>query len=145
MLDHRMTCLDRIRREFDGLTTVLAAADAQGWAQAHQAVADLSPVMDCADLERVQNRVPPPERTERSEVAQIGQTLAQARALLQLGDARAALQLARTAERSSEPLEYGPVKTDVALILGAALSADTQHDEAETHLRDALSSAAPWQ
>jgi tetratricopeptide (TPR) repeat protein len=143
-MDLRMTCLRRARLELEATTAELAAADRKLVLRSHQLTAGLPPLRRCEDVEALRAEVEPPRETEGEAVEHVRRLLARARASRRAGRFDHALQTVEAAQKEAEPLEYGPVRTEVFLDLGDILDDLGRYEEAEAALKDALRLAARW-
>jgi tetratricopeptide (TPR) repeat protein len=86
VMELRMECLDRRRKELAGLVDALSDTEADGAARAAESVYGLSPVASCADLEALRAAVPPPaDPATREAVEEIRDALAVAGGLHRAG------------------------------------------------------------
>ncbi|RKH15527.1 serine/threonine protein kinase [Corallococcus sp. CA047B] len=127
VMDLRMNCLERRRRELGALTDVLLTADRDSVASAPETAQALSPLSRCADVEALSQPVPPPERPEVAARVKA--------AYAKLDEARARL----SADRWQEAVDrVGPIVTEAEVLgykplLGEALLVE---GEARAMLRD---------
>lgn len=137
-MHRRMICLHRAKARLDAATRVLGAADVDVLRSAHEVVAGLPPLSHCADLERLDAEVDPPAPEEREAVDQVRSLVAQARANLDAGRYETARTVADHARRKLSTLDYGPIRSEVALVWGEALERLGQLEASEHALREAL-------
>ncbi|MBN9686857.1 MULTISPECIES: tetratricopeptide repeat protein [unclassified Corallococcus] len=138
MLDLRMNCLERRRRELTSLTEVLLAADRVGVASAPEAAQALSPLSRCADVEALSQPVPPPERPEVAvRVKAAYAKLDDARARLNADRWQDAVDRVAPIVKEAEALDYKPLLGEALLIEGQA-RAFLRDDVATPVLRRAM-------
>ncbi len=119
LLDLRMACLQRHRRQLAATGALLAEADAEVAEGLTRLVAGLPALSRCADADALLAAVPPPHDLElRAEVEQVGVALARARALERSGKYEPALAVARAAVDRTAPLGYGPAHAEALLLRG---------------------------
>ena len=111
LLDLRMACLAQRRAQLDALSEVLTRADADVVARAGDAVAELHPIEDCADLDALTAAVPLPEDpTTRERVAELQAKLARADALRATSaDFEEARRIATDVAEQARELGYAPL------------------------------------
>ncbi len=119
LLDVRMACLERGRRELDTALQMLESADAELVSGAVKAVYGLRRIAACGELEKLTRRSSrEPASRVRAEAAQ--RSLAEARALYDAGKLRASLSLAEAA--ADEAAAAGdPTTRAEALVLAGGL------------------------
>lgn len=142
LLDRRMLCLDQHLQEAAALVRLFGQADLQVVSQAADTVNKLPPIADCADLEALTAKVPPPRDPRlRTRVEAVRARVAEARALKLAGKLKEALPKAQAAAQAARPLGYGPLTAE-ALFEHGFLQDQLGHlDEAEDTLFDALVTA----
>ncbi|RKH00840.1 serine/threonine-protein kinase [Corallococcus carmarthensis] len=138
VMDLRMSCLERRRRELGALTDVLLSTDKDRVPAAPETVQALSPLSRCADVEALSQPVPPPERPEVAARVKA--------AYAKLDDVRARLNADRWQEAvdrvgplvtEAEALGYKPLLGEALLIEGEA-RAFLRDEAATTTLRRAM-------
>lgn len=136
MLDRRMACLDRARRELAATSAVLQVPDPSVAKNAHTVVDSLPPLAPCADLTALDSESEAPTAADEGAVAQTEVLVAEARAQRRaglFGPAATTLDQAQLAlgEASFRPAriallhEQGLIQT----LLGNFPEARTAHEE----------------
>jgi len=138
--EQKAVCLDELRRELDGFTGLLAAADEDLVRRAPQAAAKLTPPSACAEA-IARGRRQPQDLSIRLRVDAAESRLAGARALHIAGRYRDAVNEARAVLAQAKTLGYHPLEADAGLLLGRALTQLGSTDEAERALADAARAA----
>jgi tetratricopeptide (TPR) repeat protein len=111
MLDLRMDCLASLRRGTGALTTALAHADAAAAEGAPTAVSRLPPVEGCANTKALAMRVPPPRSAaQRASVDRAEGAIADAWALMTIGDDARGLSALAAAEAPARESGYAPIE-----------------------------------
>jgi tetratricopeptide (TPR) repeat protein len=134
------TCLDELRGELDGFTTLLATADPALVDRAPLAAAALVPPRRCAELAAHGDRAPA-DLALRGEVEVQATRLARARALALAGRYAEAAELGRAIGAAAIALGYRPLVADAALVVGTAELALGDGAAAEAALVDAARAA----
>ena len=138
VMDLRMSCLERRRRELGALTDVLLTADRDGVASAPETAQALSPLSRCADVEALSQPVPPPDRPEvAARVKAAYARLDEARARLSADRWQEAVDRARPVVAEAEALGYKPLLGEALLVEGEA-RAFLRDETATTTLRRAM-------
>ncbi|RKH54517.1 serine/threonine-protein kinase [Corallococcus llansteffanensis] len=138
VMDLRMSCLERRRRELGALTDVLLTADRDGVASAPETAQALSPLSRCADVEALSQPVPPPERPEvAARVKAAYARLDEARARLNADRWQEAVDRAGPVVTEAEALGYKPLLGEALLVEGEA-RAFLRDEAATTTLRRAM-------
>jgi eukaryotic-like serine/threonine-protein kinase len=120
LLDLRVQCLDGRLTSFSAALRTLQQLGPDELENALR-VAQLGGLTACADTRALANTTPPPATVEdRSKLAAIRATLADASALTELGRARAALPTAEKAVLEGRALGFRPVEAEALLALGTA-------------------------
>lgn len=139
LLDLRMNCLDRQRRELQALVAVYAQADASVIKRAVSAAPIPANLRVCADTRELLQPVrPPTDPAVRTRIAALEQRLAALRAQHQAGQYKDALQAAGTAAAESATLSYDPIEAEAQLILGDLQQTLGEHAAAESSFYRAL-------
>lgn len=138
LLDARMACLHGARIELEAATAMLATADAEVAAGAHELVADLPPLSRCADVEALQSGVEPPPPAHASAIEDVRARLAEARAQRKAGKFARAQAIVDAVRTDAEALPFAPLHTEVALERGLVLAELAEYRDAETELGRAL-------
>ncbi len=144
VMDLRIACLHRRRLGLEAVTQVLASADAEVTRKADDVVGSLDALERCADVEALRAEVEPPLPEEAAAVEGIREKVAQAAAEVEAGRYDRAAQTVELAKAALADVEYGPVRTDVALEEGYVLEHLGRYEASEAALRDAMESAARW-
>jgi len=138
LLDLRNRCLDTNLGELDALVSTLVIADATTVERGLQLVSSLTPPGRCADDRFVRERVAPPgEPALADAVARARTHLARAAARREAGRPRDARELASAVRRSSDELDYLPLRAEALLELGRSEEATADYDLARGHLASA--------
>jgi hypothetical protein len=107
----RSACLDERLDHLQGLSEILASADAKTVDDAVKAAYELPPVAQCWDLDRLGSAVRlPPGPAARSEVRALQREIAAAKALLDTGKAPRALDRLRNIRDRVESAGFGQVR-----------------------------------
>jgi tetratricopeptide (TPR) repeat protein len=142
LLDRRMLCLDQHLQDAAAVTKLFAEADAQIVTKAVTSVGALPPMADCADVERLTAKLPPPRDPKlRARVEAARALVADARALYVAGKRREGLVKAVAAEEQARPLGYGPLEAEALFQKGFLQDAMGDFKGAEETLFDALTAA----
>ncbi|MFL6260589.1 MAG: protein kinase domain-containing protein [Thermoanaerobaculia bacterium] len=142
LLDRRMLCLDQHLQDAAAVTKLFVEADPQIVAKAVASVGALPPVADCADVERLTAKLPPPRDPRlRARVEAARALVAEARALFVAGKRREGLAKAVTAEERARPLGYGPLEAEALFQKGFLQDSMGDFKGAEETLFDALTAA----
>jgi len=144
VMDLRMACLHRAKLGLEAVVEVLASADAEVTRNATDVVGSLEELPRCADVEALRAEVEPPRPEEAVAVQEILERLAQASAELEAGRYPRAFEILEQVKLELADVEYGPVRTEVALLDGIVLERLGRYDASEAALREALESAARW-
>ena len=135
LLDLRMRCLDRRLAELRTVTDVLGAADASTVDRSVDAVLGLERLDACADPDYVRSAFPPPTDPARvHQIAALRERLDRANVMVNTGDYKGALAIAKQASGEAEATTYAPVIAEAALRLGWA----------EARTGDAAAGASVW-
>lgn len=142
LLTLRMACLEHRRAEVRALLAVLARSTPAQVHTAPEAVEGLTPLRSCADQDALLAAVAPPNSPEqRARVDEVRASLAQVRALLDLGRLEDAKGLAQTVEDPARQSGYGPVLAEALTALGQVDERVGDLKAAEAHLLDAVATA----
>jgi tetratricopeptide (TPR) repeat protein/predicted Ser/Thr protein kinase len=143
LLDLRMRCLGDRLREVDALATLLIAADGDAADRAVQAVADLTPLAACADVEALAAAVPPPtDPAARAAVEALRARLAELESMYRLGRYHAGRALAEDVLRDSKATGHGPLIGEALRTAGEFAAADGDIVASEGLLFAAIDAAA---
>ena len=138
LLDRRNACLDDCLRDLDALIGALETADGATVERAIQSTASLKPLASCRHAVAVGERVRPPADVElAAAVARARSLLASAAARRDAGRPRESREIATAVGRSSDELNYPPLRAEALLELGRSEEATADYDLARTHLTDA--------
>ena len=139
LMDARMRCLDGRLRSLNSLTRTLLEPDDEVVQHAVSAVSQLPTVDRCGDAEYVNARVPPPDDPSVAEdVEGIRVRLAEIDALALAGKYKMAWDTIAAVDKDAAPIDYAPLKAEVALRTGTLGLRVRKYDEAETALRAAF-------
>jgi len=128
LMDDRMACLERRRRELGSLVEVLMAADAGVVQQASAAVSQLEAIGPCDAPAHVIATAPTdPALAERIEGYR--EELARAKALERAGRYREGLRLALPVAKAADTLGYAPLQAEAQLAVGLLQRMLGAHDE----------------
>lgn len=142
MLDLRMRCLDRRRRELAAFIDVLATAEAGAVEGATEAASHLPRLEMCADLEALAAEVKPPDDPQTAAaVEELRAQLAQTVALETGASYDEALSIAEEATKTASGLDYPPVLAEAQLRRGLLLYELQRYEEAEGSISDAYYTA----
>ncbi|HVT99557.1 MAG TPA: serine/threonine-protein kinase [Acidobacteriaceae bacterium] len=119
VLDLRMSCLNERLEELKALTSLFAAADAAMVARSTATVEALGALDRCANVPVLLAVVPPPQAKEtRAAVDRLRQSLAQVKALLDVGHYGAGVAMAIPLSAEARRLGYRPLLAEVLMLLG---------------------------
>jgi tetratricopeptide (TPR) repeat protein len=142
LLDRRMFCLDQHLQDMAATTQLFTQADFQIVDKAVPAVNKLSPIADCANVEILTAKVPPPRDPKlRQRVASVRAVVAEAKALQKAGKRPQALAKATSAEQMARPLGYKPLEAEALYQKGFVQDLTGDHHGAEDTLFEALTTA----
>ncbi len=140
-LDLRMQCLRRRLVETRALTELLAGGDAELLTRSPRAVASLSDLSDCADLDRLEAPIPPPTPAVRAQVERIRDVLEVARAEFKAGRGHESILIAATAAIAAQALGYRPLEAEAVTLFANLLVAAGDAARAEPQYRRAVLAA----
>jgi tetratricopeptide (TPR) repeat protein len=137
LMDLRMGCLDRQRREVAALVDVLADADATTVERSIVAVMSLPRPEACAEVDALLAEIAPPsDPAVAAAVEDIRARAARAKALDDAGHVHDALALAESLAAEADALAYAPLQAETTIALGSLQSATGRWDlAAETLAR----------
>jgi eukaryotic-like serine/threonine-protein kinase len=144
MMDLRMACLRRALVDLNASIDVLVDADPEVAERAHDLTGGLRPLSRCADTEALAADVEPPLPEEAEMVESVRAQVARARALNGAGRFAEAQQAIEAAQEDLVALEYGPVRTELALVAGSVLDNLGEYEASRVALEDAWQLAAAW-
>ena len=140
VLDLRMSCLEGTRGALRALTDVLSRADAAVLVEAVNAVHALPPLERCSDVPALRAVVPPPtDATTRAQVAALGSSLADVKALADTGQWPAGLAKALPLVAAARATGYQPLMAETL-----AARAWLQYQSGETAAGMATFEEAVW-
>jgi tetratricopeptide (TPR) repeat protein len=140
LLDLRMQCLARHRAEVAGLVAAWRTPDREQLARAAGAVAQLTPLAECADIAALTARVPPPaDPIVRTVVARAAERLATSTGLARAGKYSAALAIAAAVAHDAS---YPPLLAEALYRRGQLEGAVGDNRTAERTLTAAVEQAA---
>jgi|GEM_PF-2462237 len=144
VFEARARCFDRRKRELAGLVSLLATTeDETVLRKADQAVASLTLIDSCSDVDRLMARVPPPDDPADRAVAEaIEADLGRLRGLVSAAKLDEGLSLAVDAAARAQSIVHAPTVAVVELEHGKLLARRGEAKEAEAMFRRALASAA---
>ncbi|PRP96761.1 Serine/threonine-protein kinase StkP [Enhygromyxa salina] len=138
VLDQRMRCLERNRRELSALVDALAGANPDIVERAVAAAEGLTPIERCGDVEALASELPVPrDHGERLRADAIRDELTDATALEATGQVEAAEKLTATLLDEALALGYAPLVAEVEYQLGDLV----RHRGAFEDARELLESA----
>ncbi|WP_224244383.1 serine/threonine-protein kinase [Hyalangium gracile] len=133
LLSLRMVCLERRRKSLGALVGLLTTADGKVVERSVDAASALPGLEDCRDIESLAEQPPlPAEPSLRETIEQLGEQLAQVRALLDAGRYAQGLELARKLEPQAALTAYRPLQAELNYLLAWLLH---QQGEVEESLR----------
>jgi tetratricopeptide (TPR) repeat protein len=142
VLDLRMHCLDRRRREVEALAEALLQPDATVIDNAVPAVGRLTPLEECANAEALKAPLRlPSDPAKRRAIALVEGELAMAKAAEDAGKLADAKRIATDAAAEAGRLAYGPVEAEAEFVLGRIFYAFADFRPAGAHCFSALSAA----
>ncbi|MEQ9503273.1 MAG: serine/threonine-protein kinase [Deltaproteobacteria bacterium] len=137
LLSTRMLCLEERAQELAALSDGLAKVDAASVGRVANALATLTPVEVCADLEYLRRQTPPPADPEkRARVSTLEARLQRVRTLHDLAKFDEALTIARAAYAEVQDVDYPPLAASAATRLGWSEARVSRLDAAERHLHE---------
>jgi len=137
LLDRRVACLDRGRRELGALLEVWARADADAIASAARAVSELPALEPCEDLEALLQGVAPPDEALAGPVEATRERLAALRAEERAGHYRDALAPAERELIAVAGVPYPPLHAEALLVAGRLWLRRGRYREARERLERA--------
>lgn len=139
--DRTMHCLERRRDELAAVTEVLAAGDATVAERAVAAVAALSPVDACADVEALRRRAPE-DPEQAAALADFERRLASIRTLLDTGQHESAMARMPALVQDARALGSAAPLAQALRLQGRGLWAEGRHAQARSAYEQALQQAA---
>ena len=138
VLDLRMRCLFRAKRELGAAVELLAHADTEVVRKAHVLVDELPELSRCADVDALASGMPAPASEDVEKVASIEAAVSEARALRRAGKLHAAEAALSRAAAAIERVSYAPVASALEHERGELLGTRGKHAEAEAAYRREL-------
>jgi tetratricopeptide (TPR) repeat protein/tRNA A-37 threonylcarbamoyl transferase component Bud32 len=139
LMDLRMACLGRARRELDAIARTLSRADVEVVDNVDALLAGLPAIDRCADIESLQADMPfPADPAIATWVDDVRAGLAHARALRLAGHFEEARDVASAWTPAAEAIAYAPLHAEAALEQGLVLDALTHYGPAEARLEHAM-------
>lgn len=144
LLDLRMGCLDRRKKEIGALVTQLVTSpDAARVAAAVEAVAQLPAIDACADRDALASVIPlPPDPARRADIEAARDELAAINALLATGQWPDARSRAERVSARAKQLDFAPLVAEAGFARGLAERHAGSFPTAETALTEAAQAAA---
>jgi eukaryotic-like serine/threonine-protein kinase len=140
-LDRGLWCLDERRVGFEALLAELSRGNPKSVEPAVQAVAALTPVDACLQLDLLE-RLPSPPTSRRDDVRDVRAELSKASALTRTGAYDEGLVVARGALARAQALDWPPIVASARLMHGALLQRTGEYSAAEAELKTAYFEAA---
>jgi eukaryotic-like serine/threonine-protein kinase len=137
-LELRAACLEHRRAELGVVVQLFTAATAQMVENADRAVGALPSIEACEAGRLLASPLAPPPLAIAARVEELRLDLTRSRTLLETGNQKDALTLARASMEAAEKLGYRPLEAEARLVLGHALSWGSSLDEAARALEDAF-------
>ncbi|MDY7229360.1 serine/threonine-protein kinase [Hyalangium rubrum] len=147
LLSLRMVCLERRRKSLGALVGLFTGADGKVVERSVDAASALPGLADCRDIESLAEQPALPDDPERrASVEQLGEQLAQVRALLDAGRYAQGLELARKLEPQAALTSYRPLQAELSYLLAWLLHQQGEVEQSlgqfERALQDAEASRA---
>ncbi|WP_224369080.1 serine/threonine-protein kinase [Hyalangium versicolor] len=142
LLSLRMVCLERRRKSLSALVGLLTGAEGRVVERSVDAASALPRLEDCRDIESLAEQPAlPTDPARRAAVEQLGEPLAQVRALLDAGLYPQGLELARKLEPQAAFIGYRPLQAELGYLLAWLLHQQGEVDESLRHFERALQDA----
>lgn len=138
VMDLRMACLQRARQNLDAVASVLASADGDVVARAHEVVGTLPELGRCADVDALLADVAPPGDDEASAVESARGQLAEVDAQIKAGRYDEAQVRLEAAEMALRDVDYAPAKIELELRTGDLLEQQGEFEPSAARYRQAL-------
>ncbi len=136
--DLRAACLEHRRAELGVVVQLLTTATAQMVENADRAVGALPSIEACEAGRLLASPLVPPPLEIAAKVEETRLDLTRARTLLETGNQKDALAVARASTETAQKMGYRPLEAEARLALGQALSSGSSLDEAARALEDAF-------
>jgi len=141
ILDLRMACLRERLEGVKALSQMFAGADGETVDNAVAAASALGTLERCADPRLLKAVLPPPDdAATRKETDRLRRAIADAKALRDAGNVKAATERARALVAEARTAGYGPVLAEALALLG-----ETEADSSNIETGDAALKEAVWQ
>jgi eukaryotic-like serine/threonine-protein kinase len=131
LLDRRMLCLERRRRELGELIALLVDADVALVGRAEDLVAKLSRLNPCADPRALLGGVDPPAPEVRERVLSAGAALKRVRLLRDVGRFDTAKATLDEVEADLETLDHAPTRVSLLYLQSAVAGDEGRLEDAE--------------
>jgi tetratricopeptide (TPR) repeat protein len=142
ILDLRVQCLERRRKELRALVSVLSTRDPMLVDRSVQAAHALTVLEVCADIDELKTRVKPPsDPLARAEAEAVRASLVEAKVLRDAGRFDAALPIASALAARADKVGYRPLQAEVLALRGDIEARKGDVRAAEETLRAALLAA----
>lgn len=136
----RMRCLDRRHSEFDALLHVLSQPESELADKALRAIAEMTPIAVCDNVERLQqSRSIPEDPRDASALEELERQLDVAVQLRKVGQYEKGLEVARTVVNAAEEMKYEPFMADARAAYGDLQVRKGDYEKASESLRLAFS------
>jgi len=121
LLSLRVVCLERRRKDLRALTEQLTQADAKLVERAVDIAHALPSLQECQDIESLANQVAlPADPARRAEIEQLGERMAEVKALNEAARYKVALERAKELEPRVVATGYRPLVAELRLLSGLA-------------------------
>lgn len=138
LVERQLVCLERRRRELDGLVTAIESSSAAVTGRALQAVLALPAAAQCGELDRLLDELAPPDPSIAPQVADVRAELARSKSVLDVeADAPAALLRGEQALADAQAIAYPPLIAEAELRVAQATIANGDLTGAEALLQRA--------
>ncbi|MBK6919704.1 MAG: serine/threonine protein kinase [Deltaproteobacteria bacterium] len=138
VMDLRSGCLAARRREFAAATSLLTQVDADVARESARIVAGLGPIAACADIDALQQSVPPPaDPATRARLDALRDRLADVEARTRAGKYADASERAHAIASEAEALDYPPFVAEANHAIGYLDDKLGDYERAATVLGDA--------
>jgi tetratricopeptide (TPR) repeat protein/predicted Ser/Thr protein kinase len=142
LLSLRMVCLERRRKSLGALVGLLTTADSKVVERSVDAAAALPELGACQDIESLTEQLPlPHDPGRRTTIEQLGEQLAQVKALLDAGKFPQGLELARKLEPQVASTAYRPLQAELRYLLAWLLHQQGEVEDSLQQFEQALADA----
>jgi tetratricopeptide (TPR) repeat protein/predicted Ser/Thr protein kinase len=139
LLSLRVVCLERRRKDLRAVAELLTQADAKLVERALDAVHDLPALQECQDIESLANQVAlPTDPARRAEIEQLGEKMAEVKALNDAGRYKVALERAKELEPRVVATGYLPLQAELRLQSGVLKQRLGEKESGLSQLEQAL-------